>query len=237
MNLNELPKDKLENLIFDACAELHNRRLQDNKDPFAVIKGHEAAKRAISVACCGNPFGTSLPHKILFVGPPGCGKTMLCSAAGKVNVPAFEMYPCPCGYFKSPLNQCKCSPNKIEKYWLSAKAIKTLKTVDMMMHINYVPAREMESKIIGTNLETILDIRKRHYEFVKSGRAQTDPSILDEVSRMLIKQFHVELGASWEIIDKAKNVAVTIAGMDQSDKIQAHHISEALMYAPTIRRI
>ena len=53
---------------------------------------------------------------------------------------------------------------------------------------------------------------------------------MDDAGRMLLAQAMSELGLSARAYDKVRRVARTIADLDASDAIQAHHVAEAVQY-------
>jgi magnesium chelatase family protein len=75
----------------DACQML-SEAAQYNVD-LRDVRGQQAAKRALEVSCAGG-------HNILFIGPPGAGKTMLASCIPTILPPmsleeAIQNHPYP----------------------------------------------------------------------------------------------------------------------------------------------
>ncbi len=63
-----------------------------------------------------------------------------------------------------------------------------------------------------------------------SGRDLNRYAAMDDAGRLLLAQAMSELGLSARAYDKVRRVARTIADLDASDAIQAHHVAEAVQY-------
>ena len=63
-----------------------------------------------------------------------------------------------------------------------------------------------------------------------SGRELDKLAALDDAGRGLLQQAMQELGLSARAYDKVRRVARTIADLDGSDRVQAHHLAEAIGY-------
>lgn len=214
-NLQKLTNDDLSIMYAAVRQEILARRNRDEPDPFVVIKGQEHAKRSIVVAAAGDPT-----HSILFVGPPGCGKSMLVAAAARVGVIAHEIQPCPCGNFTNPRLACKCTPGKIDRHLAKYKGL--CETCEIHCEVPPVPTNEMLSKQHGTDLARVRDQLNR-----KGPRPEFVP---DDACKRILKQAITELGLPIGTVDKVISVAHSISSLACKDKVQVDDILEAIHY-------
>jgi len=220
MNLTVMTDVRLRSLFCAATAEVRRRAMSDAEDSFVVIKGQEAAKRAVIVAAGGG-------HSLMFVGPPGSGKSMFCAAAARVGVTAFELRPCPCGTFNDPKLPCKCTAHQIDRYWRAKARADVLASVDMMMTLTLPPAREIESRQLGTTLAQVQD------QLDRKGERPSFDDTADEATRTLLRVATDDHGLSPAVVAKVKSIAESIAALMGEDQVRAEHIAEAFFYRPT----
>jgi len=183
---------------------------------FADVVGQVNAKRAIEVACVGN-------HNILMIGAKGSGKTMLTERLSTItDTPpkVLEILPCPCGNFTSPKDECNCTPYQIQRHYSKIHS-DTLRKLDIQIEIPKIT----------------LEVRKDAYlssatmkEKIKQAQRNPIPQDLDKEAEELLKIAILELGLRARNYDSVVNIAKTIARMDNSDKVKAPHIAEAIGY-------
>lgn len=184
-------------------------------DSGQLIRGNEMAKRALTIAVAGH-------HSILFVGPHGCGKTMLRRLAADLgHTASFEALPCQCGNVNNPKLPCECTTKQVASYRRKAWPV-----ADMTVEVPALPTREiLAERTPDTSREQIVDTIARMYtqEFSVNSPLSSD-------CHNLLKASINELGLSAREVATIREVAVTIARLDGVSEVRASHICEAINY-------
>jgi len=155
-----------------------------------------------------------------------------------------SMNPCPCGFHNHPEKECMCSTGMVQKY-LNRISGPLLDRIDI--HIEVVPVnydklsdtRNVEnSAIIRERVMRARTIQADRFRSVKgvysnsqmSSSMQRKYCYLDESGSKLLKVAMDIRGLSARAYDRILKVARTIADLDNSENINAEHISEAINY-------
>ena len=119
-----------------------------------------------------------------------------------------------------------------------------LDRIDIHLEVPPVPFREMSDERIGTGSgemrEQVIRARDIQRERFGQDRIQLNGRMtprqirkhckLDSDAESLLKQAMEQMGLSARAHDKILRVSRTIADLDGSEKIQSHHLSEAINY-------
>ncbi len=159
------------------------------------------------------------------------------------------MNPCPCGFFNHPTKKCTCSPKQINKY-LNRVSGPLLDRFDI--HIE-VPPVEYDDLSSTKNEESSVEIKKRvnkareiQNKRFKNSQTKCNAKLSDlefekycsisEGANVLLKSAFEQMGLSARAYNRIIKVARTIADLDSSDSIEAHHIAEAIQYRSLDRK-
>ena len=161
------------------------------------------------------------------------------------------MNPCPCGYATDPKRRCNCSPNMIERY-LGRISGPLIDRIDIHIEVPAVSFRDLRAGK-GDGLTSaqmrrqVLDARTvQQQRFARSGittnASMTPRQIrkycpLDPAGETLLKQAMTEMGLSARAHDKVLRLSRTIADLDASADIAAHHLAEAVQYRRLDRKL
>ena len=121
--------------------------------------------------------------------------------------------------------------------------------IDIHVEVPAVAYKQLISKRRGTDTATIrqrvLEARRRQYRRQGSDRPNAELTgklldryaALDDASQTVLGQAMSELGLSARAYDKIRRIARTIADLESSEKVESHHVSEAVQYRILDRRV
>ncbi len=155
-----------------------------------------------------------------------------------------SMNPCPCGYYNHPEKDCTCSQSMVQRY-LNKISGPLLDRIDIHIEIVPVAFEEISDKKLSETSQSIRDrvvkareIQQKRFE-QEDGiycNAQMTPKLLrkyatpDSEGLKLLKIAMDRLNLSARAYDRILKVARTVADVDNSEKIEAKHLAEAINY-------
>jgi len=155
-----------------------------------------------------------------------------------------SMNPCPCGYYGDPTHHCVCTPGQIGRY-LSKISGPLLDRIDLHVEVPVVPFSQLSQMQPGESSSVIRErvIKARHiqeqryseYKGIYCNAQMTERMIHlfaepDERSLSMLRTAMERLSLSARAYSRILKVARTIADLEGSEKVQSHHIAEAIGY-------
>ena len=179
------------------------------------------------------------------------GTVTVARAGGTLHMPArFQlvcaMNPCRCGWWGHPSGKCRCSERDVERY-VEKISGPLMDRIDL--HV-YVPSVEYDALRRKATPESSAEVKRRvdaareiqRKRFDGRGvycNAQMTAAMvgefceLDAAGDKLLRTAFEKMGLTARSHDRILRVARTIADLEASETIQAHHLAEAIQYRNT----
>jgi magnesium chelatase family protein len=182
------------------------------------------------------------------------GRVTIARAATSLTYPArfmlaAAMNPCPCGYFGDSLKLCTCTPLQIQRYQGRISG-PLLDRFDLQIEVPRLAEFELEtvpkaesSKIIRQRVEAARALQRERFKetatFCNAGMTSKELREYCQVGpdgRELLRQAVQRFSLSARAYTRILKLALTIADLDESPKIEISHLAEAIQYRSLDRK-
>ncbi len=160
------------------------------------------------------------------------------------------MNPCPCGYYGDDRQQCTCSLSAVQRYQQRISG-PLLDRIDIHLEMARVPFQKLasleageDSATIRARVETARKVQEeRFHKWGKPhvvvngdmGPAEVQAFCeIDEAGRNLMRAAMQQMNLSARAYHRILKLSRTIADLASEQKIQVHHLAEALQYRPRL---
>lgn len=210
-----------------ARSALLSSQLSAHPDPWTLVPGQEAPKRAITVAAVAPE-----PLTVCMIGNETGYTAELAAGAALLGVPCLTAPICPCGNYADPMLPCTCDADKIETHYRATVDL-LLRAASICIETPRVPLREIETHTArrGDGYTDLTTARDRVTEARDFTSTWTDNETLSIITRQAI----TELQLSPRLLDTWKIVATCIAQLDGARYVLPEHLLEAIQYRPLDR--
>jgi magnesium chelatase family protein len=169
---------------------------------------------------------------------------------GSIKFPASfllvgAMNPCPCGYYKSNLKACKCTPNQIKQYQSKISG-SLLDRIDLFVSVEALKEHELINRKKEVSSKDLKDMVLRAFDIMtkrfKNSKTKFNSEtieeeidmycILDEPAKKVLSAAITNLNLTGRSYTRLLKVSRTIADMNNSEYIKPEHVSLALQFRP-----
>lgn len=178
--------------------------------------------------------------------PLESGRISIARAKANVTFPArFQfvsaMNPCPCGHFGDGSQRCKCTPQQILRY-KSKVSGPLLDRIELQVQVDRLDIKRLQnsdsetresSKTVRHRVDQTHSLQQHRQKCSNAqlfGEALSQHCKLAEEEASMLAQVMEHFKLSIRAYDRIRRVARTIADLDKSSEIKAHHLSEAISY-------
>ena len=155
-----------------------------------------------------------------------------------------SMNPCPCGYYNDPTHRCICTEGQIQRY-LGKISGPLMDRIDLQVEITPLSFDDLSkapkgepSSVIRQRVIKARQIQEERYKAYPGVycNAQMTSKMMhlyaepDDQSLDLLRKAMVQLQLSARAYDRILRVARTIADLEGTERIQIHHVAEAVGY-------
>ena len=155
-----------------------------------------------------------------------------------------SMNPCPCGYYGDPTHHCVCTPGQIQRY-MNKISGPLMDRIDIHCEVTVVPFKQLAqmqagepSSVIRERVIKARQIQEERFKDFKGihCNAQMTERMIHQfaepgaTSLDMLRMAMERLSLSALAYSRILKVARTIADLEGSEKVQSHHIAEAIGY-------
>ena len=158
------------------------------------------------------------------------------------------MNPCPCGYFGDDQKPCTCTMATVLRYQQRISG-PLMDRIDIHLEMVRVPFQKLSSLEAGetsatvrARVEAAREVQRARYRSWHKPGIYTNGDMgaaevqafcpIDEASRNLLRAAMLQMNLSPRAYHRLLKLGRTIADLAGEERIQVHHLAEALQYRP-----
>jgi len=171
-------------------------------------------------------------------------------AQGSLTFPAnfmliAAMNPCPCGYFGDPVRECTCSMSMVSRYQKRISG-PLMDRIDIHVEVPRVEYEKLADDRLGEPSARIRERVEKAREVQRQRFANTPLQCnadmgpaevrqycqIDQAGKALLRAAMQQLHMSARAYHRILKLARTIADLAGAERIETHHLAEAIQYRP-----